>query len=112
MASGARCVSRAPTRSHSSQSWLAGLTHRSTLPSPPCVCAEVLEGDYNAEFLFTAIAKQEPLLSVLRLACLHSLVHGGFKAKAFDQLRREIVQVRAAACMERSCWHRRQFLGG
>lgn len=69
--------------------------------APPRAGSEVLEGDYNAEFLFTAIAKQEPLLSVLRLACLHSLVHGGFKAKAFDQLRREIVQVRAGPRRDR-----------
>lgn len=110
VASGARCVGRAgqpclpvqPPRT----TWLGASSppppHTLSPPlAPPRAGSEVLEGDYNAEFLFTAIAKQEPLLSVLRLACLHSLVHGGFKAKAFDQLRREIVQVRAGPRRDR-----------
>ncbi len=44
------------------------------------------------EELEELIGLQEPLLKVLRLFCLQSLTSGGIKAKAFDLLRRELIQ--------------------
>ncbi|KDO21963.1 hypothetical protein SPRG_12829 [Saprolegnia parasitica CBS 223.65] len=52
----------------------------------------MLEGQVLIDELEEFIGVQEPLLKVLRLLCLQSLTSGGIKAKAYDHLRREIIQ--------------------
>eukprot|EP00947_MAST-08B_sp_MAST-8B-sp1_P000483 g483.t1 len=46
----------------------------------------------NIDYIEERVARQDPLLQVLRLLCLQSLTGGGLKAKQFDQLRREVLQ--------------------
>jgi len=54
----------------------------------------MLEGeevDQCEEYIEAAIAKSEPLSSVLRLFCLLSLTSGGVRSKKFDVLRRDVL---------------------
>nr|CAG4713614.1 unnamed protein product [Naegleria fowleri] len=44
------------------------------------------------EYIDESIDRQNTFVQVLRVLCLYSLVNGGFKAKVFEKLRREIVQ--------------------
>ena len=46
----------------------------------------------NQEYIEKLINKQEPLLKVLRLLCLHSLVSNGLKPKILDNFKKEILQ--------------------
>jgi hypothetical protein len=52
----------------------------------------MLEGDQEYDKIEEMMAVQQPLVKVLRLLCLQSLTNGGIKAKAFDHLRRELLQ--------------------
>ncbi|XP_035234293.1 vacuolar protein sorting-associated protein 33A-like, partial [Stegodyphus dumicola] len=51
-----------------------------------------LETDKINSHIEDCIAKQEPLIKVLRLICLQSLTNNGLKAKQLDYYKREIIQ--------------------
>ncbi len=46
------------------------------------------------EYIDAAIGRREPLPKVLKLLSLFCLADDGFASKAFDQYRRDIIQVR------------------
>jgi hypothetical protein len=53
----------------------------------------IIEGEKQWSFVESCIARQEPLVRVLRLMCLHSLASGGVKGTRLDALRRDVLQV-------------------
>jgi vacuolar protein sorting-associated protein 33A len=55
--------------------------------------AMITNETYSVDFIEELINKQEPLTKVLRLICLASVTGNGIKAKTYDFLRKEIVQV-------------------
>lgn len=55
-------------------------------------CIEGVETDAVEDYIEGCLAKNEPMLQVLRLMCLHSLTQGGLKPKKFDFFRREFLQ--------------------
>jgi hypothetical protein len=52
---------------------------------------KMMDGEKQIEELLDKMAKQEPLMEVVRLMCLQSLVDKGIKGKVFDQMRTELV---------------------
>lgn len=51
-----------------------------------------LETEATMEYIEECINRQEPIVKVLRLLCLFSLTNNGIKEKAFNFIRREILQ--------------------
>ena len=51
------------------------------------------KSNQSLDHLELLIGLQAPLNKILRLLCLQSLVDNGIKAKYYDHLRREILQV-------------------
>lgn len=51
-----------------------------------------LETEATMEYIEECINRQEPIVKVLRLLCLFSLTNNGIKDKAFNFIRREILQ--------------------
>ena len=45
--------------------------------------------DKIQEFIFDEIRKKSDEYDILKIICLYSIVHGGFKSKIYDQLRKE-----------------------
>lgn len=54
-------------------------------------CLEGIETDAVEEYIEACIAKNEPMVSVMRLMCLHSLTQGGLRQKKFDHFKREFL---------------------
>jgi hypothetical protein len=53
----------------------------------------IVEGENQWAYIEACIARQEPLVRVLRLMCLHSLASGGVKGTRFDAVRRDVLQM-------------------
>lgn len=61
---------------------------------------EILAGEHLLDYIVERVTLQDSLLRVTRFLCLFSLVNGGLRAKDFDTVRKEIIQV-----AERRRWH-------
>lgn len=56
---------------------------------------EILAGENLLDYIVERVTLQDSLLRVTRFLCLFSLVNGGLRAKDFDTVRKELVQVAA-----------------
>ena len=54
---------------------------------------EILAGEHLLDYIVERVTLQDSLLRVTRFLCLFSLVNGGLRAKDFDTVRKEIIQV-------------------